>query len=133
AEISESPAPVECPTPPVGGTVEMRLALSAPPGAGGRGRQRCLSLCGTARKASPAIGSPAQMLEDVRAVFIRLRVDRLSTAELIHHLSRPGLDPQRLANRLRQVGVSPTTMRLPNGEIRKGYYRSEVLFAKAIA
>jgi hypothetical protein len=59
-------------------------------------------------------------VEAILAVFTVSGMDRLSSAELADSL---GISKKRLARLLGSFGVSPGTIRLPDGRTLKGYYR----------
>ena len=73
------------------------------------------------------------LLKDIRDIFGRLKVSRLSSQKLCEHLvsiddrpwgewsrGRP-ITPNKLAGRLKAFGIHPKTTRLPNGDRLKGY------------
>lgn len=96
-----------------------------------RARSAALALSGGVE--SPSAG--AELLADVRAIFERRGVDRISGADLLADLladeerpwatynkGRP-LSQSQLARKLSAFGVSSRSVRLPDGRTPKGYLR----------
>lgn len=87
------------------------------------------------RDGSDSLG--AQLLGDLRDLFARLDVERMSTAGLVHELGvieeRPWAEfrrghpitPRQLARLLEPFDVAPRNLRLPGGTVAKGYFRDD--------
>jgi hypothetical protein len=83
----------------------------------------------------------ARILADIRRVFAAQREpDNLTTDELLHQLrqdaespwaewGRNGLNAKDLAAMLREFGIKPGNVRIPDGTQRKGYMRNKFLDA----
>lgn len=91
-----------------------------------------------------AQGIGARLLADIAATFAAARSDKLPSAKLAEALAaiegkpwaewgrdRKPISPNQLAIQLRPFGISPRTIKLPDGDTAKGYQRE--MFNEAFA
>ncbi|MFE9885993.1 DUF3631 domain-containing protein [Streptomyces scopuliridis] len=104
-------------------------------------RRACVRMVATEMEAEEDQPGGARILADIRRVFAAQREpDSLPTDDLLHQLrqdaespwaewGRNGLSARDLASMLREFGVKPGNVRLPDGTQRKGYMRNKFLDA----
>ncbi|MFD7514114.1 DUF3631 domain-containing protein [Streptomyces niveus] len=104
-------------------------------------RTACVRMVATEVEAEEDQPGGARILADIRRVFAAQREpDSLPTDDLLHQLrqdaespwaewGRNGLSARDLASMLREFGVKPGNVRLPDGTQRKGYMRNKFLDA----
>lgn len=98
-------------------------------------RRALVELCCAAQEADQSIG--IRLLADIRAIFLERGVDRISSADLVEALAEIETSPwsewskgkpitkPKLAHLLNKFGITPSTVRFPNGKVAKGYYRAD--------
>ncbi|MFC8076244.1 DUF3631 domain-containing protein [Streptomyces sp. NPDC057307] len=104
-------------------------------------RTACVRMVATEVEAEEDQPGGARILADIRKIFAAQREpDSLPTDDLLHRLrqdaespwaewGRNGLSARDLASMLREFGVKPGNVRLPDGTQRKGYMRNKFLDA----